>query len=175
MKKLAMFLVASIMILTGLFQPIAASAADLESTNINNLDINENGFVDQEDVFLIENSLIYGIYSPFSVIDLVAAYRILYDVAVKPATENSNIFCCMLEENDGNHEYIWNVLYSDYPKTIEYSENTITIIVYTTSGKIDYVFNRIFEWSENSEDILIKIYTGSNTVTIFKDFSASIV
>lgn len=175
MKKITLALISSIIIITGLFLPITASAADFKPTNIHNLDINENGVVDQEDVFLIEDALINGIYSPFEVVDWVAAYRILYDVAVKPATENPNILCCMFEENFGNQEYIWNVLYSDYPKSIEFSENTVTIIISTPSGKINYIFNRVFEWSENEEDILIRLYTGSNTITIFKDFSASII
>ena len=81
MKRLAIFLFSAAMFLTGCLYPVTANAEEIACgyVEVEHLDVNQNGIVDQEDICFIETSIINEQPSPFCVIDLISAYQILFD------------------------------------------------------------------------------------------------
>lgn len=175
MKKLAIVFILFSMFsfIPRIFMPVCACAENTtyEIHDIDYLDINENGIIDQEDIYLIEQSIIYGIYSPFELVDLITAYKVLFDVAIQPTQE---LYCSNLSKTLQNQNIVRNFITSDYPRTLTIYEDKILISFSLVEGNKNLIFKRDYE-NYDPEDILINYSTGSISVIIHKDFSATIV
>ena len=123
--------------------PFQASASTTTYPCYEMYDFNGSGELDQGDIYILENLVLAG-ETHYGVLDLVTAYKILYDMIVGLDVSEHRFYSQTAYDEDKLNSIVqyWR---SDYPKNVIVSDGSVKFEYLTSDGKMTMLFVRIHE------------------------------